>query len=212
MSEARRRAGLEPDAQPQATPDAASPQGSPRLAVSAEEGVPAGHRPRPRAQLSAQARTRLTRLLIGKSITETLFVSALAVLFIHQVLHPSFRGSLDAAAPGEVSGWAVDAAAPGERVEVQLFIDEHFAGRARADRPRPDVLAAGRAPDEFHGFSLRPPPLPAGEHEARVYAVHRSLGGRLFVLRQVDKALRFNVPAGNGAGVPQDWWRASEQR
>ena|GEM_PF-1037384 len=214
MSETRRRAGaLAPDAKTQGTTDAAGlDEGPPRLGVSAAKDARAGaatfNLPAP---LSARARLRLTHLLVGKSLIEALFVGALAVVFIHQVIRPSFRGSVDAAGAGGVSGWAVDAAAPAERVEVQLYIDGHYAARGWADESRPDVLAAGRAADEWHGFTLRPPALPPGEHEARVYAAHAAFGGWLYTLQQVDKPLRFNVAAG-GAALAEDWWKAVGQR
>ena len=218
MSEAgaHRRAGRDPEAAAaQTIADAASHTGSPRLDVSTEADVrpPVSDTERPQASLSPRAHARLTNLLIGKSIIETLFIGALAVLFLHGVLHPAFRGSVDGASAQEVWGWAVDEAAPGARVEVQLNIDGHFAGRGRADASRRDVSAAGRAQDEFHGFTLKPPPLPPGEHEARVYAVHESFDGRFFTLQQLDKPLRFTVPADAASEtVPPDWWRATGQQ
>ncbi|MFL6210697.1 MAG: hypothetical protein ACJ74W_17730 [Pyrinomonadaceae bacterium] len=192
------------------TTDAASPTGSPRLGISTESNAGAlAHLPTP---LSARARVRLTHLLIGKSIIETLFLAVLAVVFIHQILHPSFRGSVDAASESYVSGWVVDDAAPGTRVEVQLFVDGHFTGWGLADQARPDIQTAGRAPDEWHGFSVRLPMLPQGTHEARVYAVHKVFGGQLFTLQQVDKALSFSVaPSDTNATVSQDWWKAVGQ-
>jgi hypothetical protein len=203
-------AGVRPQAM---TTDAASLSDSPRLGVSAENSAGADTLTHPPAPLSARARVRLTHLLIGKSIIETLFLAALAVVFIHQLLHPSYRGSVDAANDSYVSGWAVDAAAPGTRVEVQLFIDGHFAGWGLADQARPDIQTAGRAPDAWHGFSVRLPPLPQGAHEARVYAIHKVFGGQLFTLQQVDKALSFSVTANDtNKPVSQDWWKAVGQR
>ncbi|HYG79415.1 MAG TPA: hypothetical protein VD861_03460, partial [Pyrinomonadaceae bacterium] len=72
-------------------------------------------------------------------------------------------------------------------------IDGRFAGNRAADASRPDVLAAGRAADEGHGFVFDTPPLPPGEHEARVYAVHASGGGERRTLQLVDKPLTFTV-------------------
>ncbi len=227
MSEAgaRRQAGrLNPAATAQADTDAASHTGSPRLGVSneaapqpvdkdemrADKNETHADSVRRPASLSARARTRMTHLLVGKSIVETLFIATLAVVFLHGALHPGFRGSVDGAGAAGVWGWVVDEAAPGARVEVQLFIDGHFAAHGWADQTRADVLAAGRAKDEFHGFSLRLPPLPPGEHEARVYAVHADQGGELYTLQQVDKPLRFNVPANaESEAAPQDWWRTT---
>ena len=94
-----------------------------------------------------------------------------------------------------------------------MNIDGHFAARGWADRSRADVSAAGQARGEFHGYVLRLPPLPPGTHEARVYVVHAGFAGRLVTLRQLDKTLRFDVPAdGRSANVPQDWWKTVGER
>jgi hypothetical protein len=163
-------------------------------------------------RLSARARRRLTHMLIGKSLVETLFVAALAVAYVHHNFKPSFRGSFDAVDARVAIGWAVDEAAPDAHVEVQLYVDGHFAARGRADRPRRDVRAAGRAQDDNHGFELALPPLPPGAHEARVYALHAGDADRL-ALQQLDKALRFDVPATPAsASVRPDWWEAAGQR
>lgn len=140
-----------------------------------------------------RALARLTRYLIAKAIVETLLVGALAVGFYLTAFPPFFRGTVDEANPQRVSGWVVDERAPGLRVEVQLYIDGRFAASRVADLYRPDVKAAGRALDEWHGFSFDTPPLDRGEHEARVYVAHESGGGRLRTLQLLDKPMRFSV-------------------
>ena len=208
-SDARRRAGEGPDAETQVMADATEQQAPPRLAVSA--GAVA--RAQVAGTLSPHARTRLSQLLIVKSILEALFVGALAVAFAYSVARPAYTGSLDAANAHEVAGWAIDARAPAAPVEVQVNIDGHFAARGQADRSRADVVTAGHARDEAHGFVVRLPPLPPGAHEARVYAVHMSFGGRLVTLRQIDKTLRFDVPAdATSVHVSQDWWKSVGER
>ncbi len=150
---------------------------------------------------------RLTNLLIGKSIAEALFVAALAVIFSYQSFHPFFRGSVDAADESHVAGWVVDDAVPGARVEVQLFIDNHFAGSRTAHEARPDVAAAGRARDAFHGFIFDTPPLPRGTYEARVYAVHAAGSGeQRRALQMIGSPLTYTVerePVEKSADV---WW------
>lgn len=159
--------------------------------------------------LSERGGERLTHALVAKSLAEVLFLVTLVVLFSYSYFNPRFRGSLDGANEREVVGWAVDESAPGEQVEVQLFIDGHFVAGRRADRPRPDVHAAGRAPRPEHGFSFETPPLPAREadYEARVFALHAPGDSTRRTLRQIGDALRFKVAAGersNGAG--ENWW------
>jgi hypothetical protein len=155
--------------------------------------------------LSERGGERLTHALVAKSLAEVLFLVALVVVFSYSYFNPRFRGSLDGANEREVVGWAVDESAPGGQVEVQLFIDGHFVAGRRADRPRPDVHAAGRAPRPEHGFSFETPPLPAREadYEARVFALHAPGDSTRRTLSQIGDALRFKVAAGgrsNGAG------------
>jgi hypothetical protein len=117
--------------------------------------------------------TNLAHVLIGKSILETLFVGALAVVAFLTVLPPYFHGWGEVTDYG-IAGWVVDNGSPGERVEVQLFIDGKFFAAAVANRSRPDVSAAGWALDEWHGYSFVVNSLNAGPHEARVYALRNS--------------------------------------
>lgn len=145
--------------------------------------------------IAPQSAARLTNFLIAKSIIEVLFVCTLAVGFYLTAFTPFFRGSLDAADARQIAGWVVNQAKPQSRVEVQLYIDGRFAGNSTADISRPDVKAAGRAEDESHGFVFDTPPLPVGEHEARVYAVHESGRGQRRTLQLVGKPLVFSVAA-----------------
>jgi hypothetical protein len=146
------------------------------------------------------AHARLTQLLIAKSIVEALFVAVVAVGFYYTAFSPHFRGWSDVADAKRVAGWAVNEAAPDEPVEVQVYIDGRFAGDALANSARPDVLAAGRSKTELCGFQLETPPLRAGEHEARVYAVHGSDGGARRTLQQVGMPLRFRISPEEAAG------------
>lgn len=138
-------------------------------------------------------RARLTQLLIAKSIIEALFVAMVAVGFYYTAFSPHFRGWSDVADARQVNGWAVNEAAPGVAVEVQVYIDGRFVADQLANRSRPDVLAAGRTTTELCGFQLDTPPLGVGEHEARVYAVQASEGGARRTLQQVGLPLRFRV-------------------
>ena len=148
------------------------------------------------AALEPRKRARLTNFLLGKAIAEALFVGTLAVGFYLVAFTPYFRGSLDAADARHVAGWVVKEGEPQARVEVQLYIDGRFAGHRAADAPRPDVLAAGRAADESHGFVFDTPPLSAGQHEARVYAVHASGGGQRRTLQLLGEPRTFTVAPG----------------
>jgi hypothetical protein len=141
--------------------------------------------------LPSPSPARLTRYLIAKSIIEALLIAALAVGFYLTAFNPFFRGSVDGADSRHVSGWALNEHAPELRVEVQLYIDGRFAASRRADLSRADVKAAGRAPDEWHGFSFDTPPLDRGEHEARVYVVHESGAGKRRTLQLIGKPIRF---------------------
>lgn len=138
-------------------------------------------------------RARLTQLLIAKSVIEALFVAMVAVSFYYMAFSPHFRGWSDVADARHVAGWAVNEAAPDAPVEVQVYIDGRFAGDVLANRSRPDVQAAGRSTTELCGFQLDTPPLAAGEHEARAFAVQASEGGARRTLQQIGLPLRFSV-------------------
>jgi hypothetical protein len=152
---------------------------------------------------------RLTHFLIVKSIIEALFVGALAVGFYLTAFIPYLRGSLDEATPQAVRGWTVNEAEQQQRVEVQLYIDGRFVASQRAEQSRPDVRDAGRATDEWHGYYFQTPPLEAGEHEARIYAVHRMSGDQLRTLHLIGIPHRFHVeanevkPSTNAATLPE---------
>ena len=124
----------------------------------------------------------------------TLVAGAYAVWTEHASFPPSLRGFGEVTRRGEVAGWAVDASDPSARVEVQVYVDGRFVAHGTASLPRPDVVAAGRAVDENCGYSFPLPTLPAGEHEARVYAL-RAAGSREgpHTLKQLGNPLRFNT-------------------
>lgn len=162
----------------------------PRVAVSGGGGAGGA------GLLSPRARRRLVNLLLAKAAVDLLFVCALAAGSHYAAFRPSFRGSLDRADAEGVRGWVLDRAEPGRRVEVQLYLDGRLAASAEASEPRPDVAARGYARDDRHGFVFRLGALPPGEHEARVYAVHASAGGRRRTLQQIGHAARFVVREG----------------
>jgi hypothetical protein len=158
-----------------------------------------------RPQLTPPARTRLTHLLIAKATVEALFVGTLAVGFYYSSFNPHFRGSVDEASARRVAGWVVDESRPAAHVEVQLYVDGRFIASRLADDARPDVAAAGRATDERHGFAFPLQAQQAGEHEARVYAVHASAGGMRRTLQLVGDPMRFTSAGeeGEAADTPQ---------
>lgn len=134
------------------------------------------------------------QIIFAALVTLTLCAGAYAVWTEHSAFPPSLRGFGEVTRRGEVAGWAVDASRPGERVEVQLYVDGRFVAYGVAALPRPDVLAAGRAADENCGYSFALPALAAGAHEARVYALHAPGRGReLRTLKQLGNALHFET-------------------
>lgn len=206
-TEARRRGGDEQ------TP------ASPRFSASESGGespTPERVSPAPprSARLSARAASRLSQLLVGKSLVEAVFVAALVAAFSYTHFNPYFRGTLDVADERRVAGWVVDESKPDSQVEVELYIDGHFVARRRADKPRIDLVAAGRAARPEHGFSFETPPLPPrdAEYEARVYAYHAGDPARP-TLQQIDRPVRFKALSGaNNEGTPADWWDGAGKR
>ncbi|MCA1594224.1 MAG: hypothetical protein LC754_16680 [Acidobacteria bacterium] len=154
-----------------------------------------------RSALLPAARKTLTNLLLAKSVAEALLVAALAVGFYYLAFNPFFRGTVDVVDAERVAGWAVDDSQPDARVEVQLYVDDHFVSSRLADEPRPDVLNAGRAADERHGFVFVLPTQTSGEHEARIYTVHASGGGVRRTLQILGRPIRFNVTPQEAAPV-----------
>jgi hypothetical protein len=129
----------------------------------------------------------------------TLAALAASVALYTYLFPPHFRGWGEVVIERRsIGGWVVNARDAGERVEVRLYVDGRFAGSSVAELPRPDVVRAGRAADERCGYDFKLPPLPAGEHEARVYAAHAARGGAYRTLLLSGTPLRFRVDeAGN---------------
>lgn len=145
--------------------------------------------------------TRLVHLLIGKSIVETLLVGALAVFTFIIVLPPYFHGWGEVTETG-IAGWVVNNASPWERVEVQLFVDGRFVGQRIANQSRPDVSAAGWGKDAWHGYTFVITSVPAGMHEARIYALHDSGGGIRKSLQLLGKPIPFWVDRDGKLAAP----------
>jgi hypothetical protein len=137
-------------------------------------------------------RMKLIHALIAKSIAETILVAALAVAFYFGAFPPYFHGWSEVT-PHAISGWIVNQHRPGDRVEVQLFIDGRFVATGTANLSRPDVVAAGWANDEWHGYAFAAPGLTPGDHEARVYALHASGNGVRQTLQLVGDPIILQV-------------------
>ena len=143
--------------------------------------------------MDAKSRARLIHILLSKSIAEALLIAAITVAFFFVTTNPGLRGVLDKADKRAVTGWAVNNNDPAARVELQLFVDDRFVSVGVANQYRPDVHDANRAADDWHGFSFNTPPLAAGQHEARVYAVHANRGGTRVTLQLIGKPFRFST-------------------
>jgi hypothetical protein len=149
------------------------------------------------------ARHLRTHLLIGIPLAATLLVGAASVYLYYVFFPPRFSGWGEVTAGRSISGWVVDRAGAGGPVEVQLYVDERFAAHRLADLPRPDVAGAGWTKDPRCGYSFGVPSLAVGEHEARVYAVHKVGGGAHVTLQATGHPLRFRVDS-DGAVRPLD--------
>ena len=135
---------------------------------------------------------RLTNVLIAKSIIETILVGTIAVVVYVKLFPPTFHGWGEVVAESKsISGWVADDADPYRRVEVQVFVDGKFAGTQVAQLSRPDVVAAGWAKDEWHGYSFVVSGLSEGMHEAKVYALHQN--GERYTLQMLGDPIRFEV-------------------
>ncbi len=135
---------------------------------------------------------QLTNVLIAKSIIETILVGTIALVVYVKAFPPTIHGWGEAVAESRsISGWVVDYADPWRRVEVQLFVDGKLTGTTVAQLSRADVVAAGWAKDEWHGYNFAVTGMSTGTHEARVYALHQS--GDRFTLQMLGDPIRFEV-------------------
>jgi hypothetical protein len=136
---------------------------------------------------------KLVHALIAKSIAETILVGGLAVAFFIHAFPPTYHGWAEVQ-PRGFAGWAVNHSNQFERLEVQLFIDGKFVARTIADQSRPDVVAAGWARDEWHGYRFEVLSLPGpGLHQARVYALHSVRQGAFQTLQTVGDPVGFDI-------------------
>jgi len=137
-------------------------------------------------------KSQLVNLLIAKSVLETILVGTIAVAVYVNAFPPTFHGWGEAVAESQsISGWVVSDADPWRRVEVQLFVDGKLVGTQVASLSRPDVVAAGWAKDEWHGYSFQVAGLAAGAHEARMYALHPSGNGARYTLQLLGDPIQF---------------------
>lgn len=140
---------------------------------------------------TAEMSPRRWQLITALLTALTLVGGAAAVYLYASYFPPYYRGWGEVTAHRTVAGWAVNERLPEERVEVQLYIDGRFVAGGVANLPRPDVVAAGRARDERCGYSFDLPALAEGEHEARVYALHKVGDGSYRTLQMTGEPLRF---------------------
>lgn len=146
-----------------------------------------------RSRMDAGSRSKLVQLLLAKSAIEILLVASLTVGFF-LITFPHFDGWGEAT-PRAIEGWVVSQQHPNQTVEVQLFIDDRFITSGLADRPRPDIVLAGKAKDERHGFSFEIPALSQGYHVARAYAVHTSNHDKRKSLQLIGDPIPFDLDA-----------------
>ena len=149
---------------------------------------------------------KLTNILIGKAVIETLLVGVIAVGSYINMFPPTFHGWGEAVPETKsIAGWAVNNAEPWNRVEVQLFIDDKFFATQVAQLLRPDVKATGWARDDWHGYSFPLPNLQAGHHDARVYVLHESGNAERYTLQLLGDPIVVEVEQ-NG-----EWRRVGER-
>lgn len=138
--------------------------------------------------------SQLVNLLIAKSVLDTILVGTIALVVYLNAFPPTFHGWGEAVASSQsIAGWVVTDADPWRRVEVQLFVDGKLVETQVAHLSRPDVVAAGWARDEWHGYSFPVTGLTPGVHEARVYALHPSRNGERYTLQLLGDPIQFEV-------------------
>ena len=139
---------------------------------------------------AARVRVRLAKLIAAKLALDLLFVCGLAV-YTHAVTYRTrIDGALEHADGLRVSGWVIDLEQPGAPVELQLFLDGHFAAATVSNE-----LPAGETqqPADYgrRAFVFRFEQPRYGEQEARVYAVRVGRGGVRRTLQQIGGPRHF---------------------
>ena len=135
---------------------------------------------------------RLTRLLVAKFAFDFLFLIAVVIAYGYSALPPPYRGWTDGVTDGVVSGWVCNADSVDSPVEVQLFMDNKFAGSTTTGLERGDILTRYPAMGRTCGFRIEMRPLAAGEHSLRVFAVDIS-GMRVEpTFRQIGQTLTWS--------------------
>ena len=131
--------------------------------------------------------------MLGTLIATTLAILAISLYWNFSFFPPGFSGWGEVTRDQTIAGWAIQRNDPSKRVEVELYIDDQFAGYAVAELPRPDVVQAGWTSDPRCGYVFTLPSLSAGDHEARVYALARVRNGKNVTLQMTGNPLRFFV-------------------
>jgi hypothetical protein len=135
----------------------------------------------PGLRVPFSARGRLVKLIAAKLLLDLLFVCGLA-LYTHAVTYRTgFRGEVEQADGLRVSGWVEDLGETGAPVELQLFLNGHFAS----------TLVVTDSAQGRRAFVFRFEQPRYGEFEARVYAVREGRGGTRRTLQQLGDPRRF---------------------
>ena len=139
--------------------------------------------------------TRLLHAFLVKSFLEIAVVCVAVSVAAYWYFNPQLRGAIDVADEQRVAGWAIDSRRPGESIEVQLFIDERFAGERLANEPRDDLVRARVTASSHHGFSfsLDSLKLTSGRHAVQVYALRSTTEGNRIMLPLAKYPLTFQV-------------------
>lgn len=141
---------------------------------------------------AARMRRRLTKLIAAKLALDLVFVCGLAI-YTHAVTFRSgFDGELEHADGQGASGWVVDLEQTGAPVEVQLFLDGHFAAATVASESASDDASSDSARHGRRAFVFQFGQPRYGEHEARVYAVREGRSGTRRTLQQIGDPRHFD--------------------
>jgi len=102
----------------------------------------------------------------------------------------TYDGFLDRADCHVISGWAYDTNRPDDPVDIEIYKDGVLLGTLRADKPRLDLLAAGKG-NGRHGFSLA---TLSWLGEAKSCSICVKVAGSDFELSQSPKIVDFYSP------------------
>lgn len=103
---------------------------------------------------------------------------------------PTMEGFLERVRPKKIEGWAWDPRRPDTPIMVELYDGERFLMMVVADRPRSDLVEAGKG-NGRHVFLIPPPP---SLKDGKTHLIHAKIAGSGIELKWSPQELVIITP------------------